>query len=114
MTRGPEPRAGKGLDAGADIRSSVTPGDGLRTTIGQVLASQGHAHLDRREIHTVSTSDPRPPAAKQPPVPSVEDIFGDSAPLRSAEDLAHAGIFDDGEVEEFIADLYAMRRSDVA
>ena len=51
---------------------------------------------------------------KQPLVPSVEDIFGDSAPLRSAEDLAHAGIFDDGEVEEFIADLYAMRRSDVA
>lgn len=62
----------------------------------------------------MSTSDPHPPAAKAPLVPSVEDIFGDSAPLRSAEDLAHAGIFDDGEVEEFIADLYAMRRSDVA
>jgi hypothetical protein len=25
-----------------------------------------------------------------------------------------AGIFDDGDVEEFIADLYAVRRSDVA
>ncbi|MHA6784678.1 hypothetical protein ACVGOW_27325 [Pseudonocardia saturnea] len=62
----------------------------------------------------MSTTDPHQPAAKQPPVPSVEDIFGDSAPLQSAEDLAHTGIFDDGEVEEFIVDLYAMRRSDVA
>jgi hypothetical protein len=34
--------------------------------------------------------------------------------VRSAEDLAHDGVFDDGEVEEFLADLYAMRRSDVA
>ncbi len=62
----------------------------------------------------MSTTDPHQPAAKQPPVPSVEDIFGDSTPLRAAEDLAQAGIFDDGEVEEFIADLYATRRSDVA
>lgn len=96
------------------MRLSGTPGDSLRTTIRQVLASQGHAHLDRREMHTVSTTDPHQPPAKPPLVPSIEDIFGDSAPLRSAEDLAHAGIFDDGEVEEFIADLYAMRRSDVA
>jgi hypothetical protein len=29
-------------------------------------------------------------------------------------DLARSGIFDDGEVEQFLADLYAMRRSDVA
>lgn len=96
------------------MRSSVTPADGLRTTIRHVLAQQGHAHLDRREMHTVSTTDPHQPAAKAPLVPSIEAIFGDSAPLRSAEDLAHAGIFDDGEVEEFIVDLYAMRRSDVA
>lgn len=96
------------------MRLSVTPGDGRRTTIRQVLAYQGHAYLDRREMHTVSTTDPHPPPAKQPPVPSIEDIFGDSAPLQSADDLAHDGIFDDGEVEEFIADLYAMRRSDVA
>ena len=47
-------------------------------------------------------------------MPSAEDIFGDAAPLRSAEDVAQAGIFDDGEVEEFIADLYAMRCSGVA
>ena len=54
------------------------------------------------------------PATKQPPVPSVEDIFGDSAQMRAAEDLTQTGTFDDGEVEEFIADLYLMRRSDVA
>ena len=62
----------------------------------------------------MSTTDPHEPATKRHLVPSVEDIFGDSAPLRTADDLAHPGIFDDGEVEEFIADLYAMRRSDVA
>ena len=65
-------------------------------------------------MRTVSPTDPQQPATKQPNVPSIEDIFGDSAPLLAAEDLAHTGIFDDGEVEEFIADLYAMRRSDVA
>lgn len=69
---------------------------------------------DRREEHTVSTTDPQQPAIKRPPIPSLDDIFGDSEPLQSAEDLAQDGIFDDGEVEEFIADLYAMRRSDVA
>ena len=62
----------------------------------------------------MSTTDPQRPTPKRSPVPSLEDIFGDSEPLRSAEDLAQDGIFDDGEVEEFIADLYAMRRSDVA
>ncbi|MDN5760529.1 MAG: hypothetical protein L0H59_18745 [Tomitella sp.] len=91
----------------------MTTFDWPSTTIRLALAFQEHTRLDRREMHTVSTTDPHPPA-KQPLVPSVEDIFGDSAPLRSADDLAHAGIFDDGEVEEFITDLYAMRRSDVA
>ena len=61
----------------------------------------------------MSTTDPQQPAIKRPPFPSLDDIFGDSEPLQSAEDLAQDGIFDDGEVEEFIADLYAMRRSDV-
>jgi hypothetical protein len=92
----------------------ATAGDGLGTTIAPAPVSHERTHLDRREMHTMSPTDPHPPAAKQPLVPSVEDIFGDSAPLRSAGDLAHAGILDDGEVEEFIADLYAMRRSDVA
>jgi len=96
------------------MRSFATTHDGLETTIRTALTTNEHAHFDLRETHTVSTNDPQQPATKQPPLPSVEDIFGDSAPLRSAEDLAQAGIFDDGEVEEFIADLYAMRRSDVA
>jgi hypothetical protein len=62
----------------------------------------------------VSTTDRDQPAIKQPPIPSLDDIFGSSEPLRSADDLARDGIFDEGEVDEFIADLYAMRRSDVA
>lgn len=34
--------------------------------------------------------------------------------MRSAEDLAKAGVFDDGELEEFLADLAVMRRVDLA
>jgi hypothetical protein len=34
--------------------------------------------------------------------------------VRSAEDLAEDGVFDDGELEEFLADLSAMRRADLA
>jgi hypothetical protein len=34
--------------------------------------------------------------------------------MRSAEDLAEDGVFDDGELEEFLADLGAMRRADLA
>ena len=62
----------------------------------------------------MSTTDPHQPAIKRPQIPSLDDIFGDSGPLLSAEDSAQDGIFDDGEVAEFIADLYAMRRSNVA
>lgn len=46
--------------------------------------------------------------------PSVDELFRDSEPVRSADDLARDGIFDEGEVEEFLADLYAMRRADLA
>ncbi|MGH3097796.1 MAG: hypothetical protein ACRDMV_17570 [Streptosporangiales bacterium] len=46
--------------------------------------------------------------------PRVEELFQDSEPIRSADDLAREGVFDDGEVEEFLADLYAMRRADLA
>jgi hypothetical protein len=62
----------------------------------------------------VSTSDAERPAPPHRPTPTVDDLFGATEPVHSAEDLAHDGIFDDGEVEEFLADLYAMRRSDVA
>lgn len=46
--------------------------------------------------------------------PSVDELFGGSEPVRSVEDLARDGVFEDGEVEEFLADLYAMRRADIA
>lgn len=46
--------------------------------------------------------------------PSGDELFRDTEPVRSAADLAREGVFTEGEVEEFLADLYAMRRSDVA
>jgi hypothetical protein len=49
---------------------------------------------------------------KQPPIPFLEDIFGRAPAIGggpgSGRDLRH------GKVDEFIADLYALRRSDVA
>jgi len=47
-------------------------------------------------------------------VASVDEFFEGAAPIRSAEDLAEQGVFDDGELEEFLADLGAMRRADLA
>jgi hypothetical protein len=47
-------------------------------------------------------------------VVSADDLFQGSAPIQSAEDLAADGVFDDGELEEFLADLAAMRRADLA
>jgi hypothetical protein len=64
--------------------------------------------------YTVSTTDPRQPSPTTPVIPSIRDIFGDTPPLQSAEDLAAEGIFDDGEVDEFLTDLYATRRADIA
>jgi hypothetical protein len=90
------------------------PDRGAKDYLQKIAHAAPREHLDRREEHTVSTTDPQQPATKQPPIPSLEDIFGNSEPLRSSEDLAQDGIFSDGEVDEFIADLYAMRRSDVA
>ena len=46
--------------------------------------------------------------------PSVEALFEGSAPVGSAEDLARDGVFDDDELEEFLTDLAAMRRADLA
>ena len=54
---------------------------------------------------------PVPPGG---PRPSVDELFRDSEPLRSADELACDGVFDEGEVDEFLADLYAMRRADLA
>ena len=54
------------------------------------------------------------PAQPHPAVPTVDDLFEGSEPVRKAEDLARNGVFDDDESEQFLADLNAMRRSDVA
>jgi hypothetical protein len=62
----------------------------------------------------VSTTDPQRPDPAPQPSPSVDELFAIAETVRSADDLAREGVFDDGEVEEFLADLYAMRRSHVA
>jgi hypothetical protein len=36
-------------------------------------------------------------------------LFAAAPPMRSADDLAREGIFDDGEVEEFLTDLHNVR-----
>jgi hypothetical protein len=48
------------------------------------------------------------------PQVTADDLFQGSAPVRSGEDLAQDGVFDDGELEEFLADLTAMRHADLA
>lgn len=60
-------------------------------------------------------------ASKQPPPdrgahsgPCVEDLFRDVEPIRSADDLARDGVFEDGEIEPFLTDLRAMRHADTA
>ena len=62
----------------------------------------------------MTTNDSPRPKSKQPATATADDVFGASEPIQKAEDLARTGIFDDGEVEQFLDDLYAMRRSDVA
>jgi hypothetical protein len=66
------------------------------------------------KARTVTTSDPGQATQAGRPVPTADDLFGNSELVHSADDLARGGIFDDGEVEEFLVDLYAMRRSGVA
>jgi len=78
----------------ADIRPFSTGTDVHTTTIRAAQVSQTRAQAVGR--YTVSTIDPQQPVTKQPPVPSIQDIFGDTPPLRSAEDLAQDGIFADG------------------
>lgn len=67
-----------------------------------------------RRAQTVSTNEAHRPAQPRRPTPAVDELFGATEPVRSAEDLAAPGIFGDDELEEFLTDLYAMRRSDVA
>jgi hypothetical protein len=74
------------------------------------VAYQTAGHLE--EV-AMTTNDSQRPNHRRASMPTVDDVFGASNPIQSAEDLAHNGVFDDGEVEQFLADLYAMRRSDV-
>lgn len=62
----------------------------------------------------MTTSGSPRPFQPHRPMPTTDELFDGSEPVQKAEDLARKGIFDDGEVEQFLADLYAMRRSDVA
>lgn len=62
----------------------------------------------------MSTTGPERPGQPCRTTPTVDELFGATEPVQSAEDLARDGVFDDGEIEEFLADLYALRRSDVA
>lgn len=43
----------------------------------------------------------------------LEDLFRGFGPTRSAEELAREGVFDDGEVEQFLTDLSALRHADL-
>jgi hypothetical protein len=62
----------------------------------------------------VTTHSAGQPAHRNGPAPSIEELFRDSAPVLSEDDLARPGIFADGEVEELIADLRRMRRADLS
>lgn len=53
---------------------------------------------------------PVPPARSEP---SADELFRGSAPVSSADDLAQDGVFDDGELEEFLVDLANTRRADL-
>ena len=75
------------------------------------MAYQTAGHLE--EV-AMTTNDSQRPNRRQASIPTVDDVFGASEPIQKAEDLARSGIFDDGEVEQFLADLHAMRHSDVA
>ncbi|MBN9611622.1 MAG: hypothetical protein BGO26_10735 [Actinobacteria bacterium 69-20] len=43
---------------------------------------------------------------------SIDELFATIAPIRSADDLAHDGVFDDDELDEFLADLASLRHGD--
>lgn len=43
---------------------------------------------------------------------TADKLFQGASPVRSAENLAQDSVFDEGELEEFLADLTVMRRAD--
>ena len=62
----------------------------------------------------VVTADSTDYSGRPRAVTSADELFERSAPVSSAEDLAEDGLFDDRELEEFLADLAAMRRANLA
>lgn len=63
------------------------------------------------EVTVNSADDPsRPECSKV----SVDELFAGADPVWTTDDLAQEGVFDDGELEEFLADFAAMRRADLA
>ena len=62
----------------------------------------------------MTTKDPQPSTEARRTIAAIDDLFRTTEPVHTADDLAHDGIFDDGEIEEFLTDLYAMRRADIA
>ena len=63
------------------------------------------------EVTVNRADDPSRPARAKV---LVDELFAGSPPVSTADDLAHEGVFDDGELEEFLADLAALRRADLA
>lgn len=45
---------------------------------------------------------------------TADELFEDAAVVQSAADLGQDGVFDDADLEDFLADLSAMRRSELA
>jgi hypothetical protein len=62
----------------------------------------------------VTTNDRQPSAEASHPITDIDELFATTEPIQTAADLARDGIFEDDEIDEFLTDLYAMRRSDVA
>jgi hypothetical protein len=64
----------------------------------------------RLEVDVVTASSADYSDRRAQSVVPADDLFQGSAPVQSAENLAADGVFDDGELAEFLADLAAMRR----
>ena len=62
----------------------------------------------------MTTNDHQPSAEARHPVPNIDELFSTTEPVHTAADLARDGIFEDDEIDEFLTDLYNMRRADVA
>ncbi|GAA2874558.1 hypothetical protein GCM10010472_34910 [Pseudonocardia halophobica] len=60
------------------------------------------------------STQPGPSPSPKPPGITVDDLFAAAAPIRTGDDLAHDGVFDDDELDAFLTDLQKMRRSDIA